>query len=117
MCSLTEQLHRQTGFTDCHPGELSQRGAANPGVRAGNGGTIDLATPTLGGGSKSQVIVAGATASINSESSAEVVNDPRADTHSVMVKKGSGAVTLHGKTVPLEDYTNMVIFSQKSPDR
>ncbi|HEU4414586.1 MAG TPA: hypothetical protein VFT65_07355 [Candidatus Angelobacter sp.] len=78
-------------------------------------GTIDLATPTLIGGSKSQVIVAGATASINSESSAEVVNDPRADTHSVMVKKGSGAVTLRGKTVPLEDYTK-VTFSQKTPD-
>lgn len=78
-------------------------------------GTVDLATPVLGGGSKSQVIVAGATASINSESSAEVVNDPRGDEHTVMVKKGSGEVTRDGKTVPLEDYTK-VSFSQKSAE-
>jgi hypothetical protein len=78
-------------------------------------GTVDLATPILAGGSKSQVIVAGATASLNSESSAEVVNDPRSDEHTVMVKKGSGEVTRDGKTVPLEDYTK-VSFSQKSQE-
>jgi hypothetical protein len=76
-------------------------------------GVVDLATPVLIAGSKSQVTVAGATASINSESSAEVVNDPRADQHTVLVKKGSGEVTRDGKTVPLEDYTK-VSFSQNS---
>ncbi len=70
-------------------------------------GTVDLATAQLGPGAKSQVIVAGATANINSESQAEVVNDPRADQGSVMVKKGSGEVTRDGKTVPLEDYTKL----------
>lgn len=78
-------------------------------------GTVDLATPTLAGGSKSQVIVAGATANFNSESSAEVVNDPHQDKQTVMVKKGSGDVTKDGKTVPLEDYTK-VSFSQKTPE-
>jgi hypothetical protein len=70
-------------------------------------GTVDLATAQLAPGAKSQVIVAGATANINSESQAEVVNDPRADQSSVMVKKGSGDVTRDGKTVPLEDYTKL----------
>ncbi|HKD82465.1 MAG TPA: hypothetical protein VKH81_22440 [Candidatus Angelobacter sp.] len=70
-------------------------------------GTVDLATSQLVGGSKSQVIVAGATANINSESQAEVVNDPRAEQSSVMVKKGSGDVNRDGKTVPLEDYTKV----------
>ena len=78
-------------------------------------GTVDLATSQLVGGSKSQVIVAGATASINSESQAEVVNDPRAAQSSVMVKKGSGEVNRDGKKVSLEDYTK-VSFHQGSPE-
>ncbi|HKR94607.1 MAG TPA: hypothetical protein VJW55_04565 [Candidatus Angelobacter sp.] len=78
-------------------------------------GAVDLATTQLAGGSKSQVIVAGATASINSESQAEVVNDPRAELSSVMVKKGSGEVSRGGKKVSLEDYTK-VSFHQGSPE-
>lgn len=78
-------------------------------------GAVDLATTQLAGGSKSQVIVAGATASINSESQAEVVNDPRAALSSVMVKKGSGEVSRDGKKVSLEDYTK-VSFHQGSPE-
>jgi glucodextranase-like protein len=77
-------------------------------------GIVDLATPTLSAGSKSQVSVAGAVASLKSDSAAEVVNDPRADQQSVMVKKGSGEVTRGAQTIPLEDYTK-VSFSQKTP--
>jgi glucodextranase-like protein len=76
-------------------------------------GIVDLATPTLTEGSKSQVSVAGAVASLKSDSAAEVINDPRADQHSVMVKKGSGEVTRGTQTLPLEDYTK-VSFSQNS---
>jgi hypothetical protein len=72
-------------------------------------GTVDLTTSVLASGSKSQVSIAGAIASINSESSAEVINDPRADQHTVMVKKGSGEVARDGKTVPLEEYTKVTI--------
>jgi Glucodextranase, domain B len=78
-------------------------------------GMVDLATPVLVVGSRSQVTVAGAVATINSESQAEVVNDPRVDEHRVMVKKGSGDVTRDGKTVPLEDYTS-ISFKQASPE-
>lgn len=78
-------------------------------------GAVDLTTAQLVGGSKSQVIVAGATANINSESQAEVVNDPRAEQSSVMVKKGSGEVNREGKRVQLEDYTK-VSFHQGSAE-
>jgi hypothetical protein len=68
-------------------------------------GRVDLATSTLASGSKSQVIVGDATATIASESSAEVMNDIRADQHEILVKKGSGEVTRGGQTIPLESYT------------
>jgi Glucodextranase, domain B len=68
-------------------------------------GRVDLATATLNSGSKSQVIVGDATATIAAESSAEVVNDGRADEHSVLMRKGSGEVQREGQTLPLESYT------------
>ena len=44
-------------------------------------GTVDLSTATYSQGSKSQVIVAGATASLSPESAAQVHNDPTGDQH------------------------------------
>ena len=55
-------------------------------------GTVDLATSSIGPGSKSQVSVAGAVASIASDSSAQVMNDPRNDEHAIVMKKGFGEV-------------------------
>jgi hypothetical protein len=78
-------------------------------------GRVDLATSTLNRGSKSQVIVGDATATIASDSSAEVVNDIRADEHSVLIRKGSGEVAREGQTVPLEGYTK-VAFSSNSKE-
>ena len=62
-------------------------------------GTVDLSTATYSQGSKSQVIVAGATASLAPESAAQVHNDPKADQHEILMKKGSGEVTRNGETV------------------
>jgi Glucodextranase, domain B len=76
-------------------------------------GKVDLATASLNSGSKSQVIVGDATATIASESSAEVVNDIRADEHSVLMRKGSGEVQREGQTLPLESYTK-ASFSSNS---
>ena len=70
-------------------------------------GGVALATTQLVNGSKSQVTVAGAVATINSESQAEVENDPKAEQTSVLVTKGSGEVNRDGKTVQLEDYTKL----------
>jgi len=78
-------------------------------------GKVDLATASLNSGSKSQVIVGDATATIASESSAEVVNDIRADEHSVLMRKGSGEVQREGQTLPLESYTK-ASFSSNSKE-
>jgi len=67
-------------------------------------GTVDLATATYVQGSKSQVIVAGATASLAPDSAAMVHNDPKSDEHEVLVKKGSGEITRGGETVRLADW-------------
>jgi glucodextranase-like protein len=76
-------------------------------------GVVDLATPTLTAGSDSQVSVAGAVARLKSDSAAEVVNDPHADQHAVIVKKGSGEVTRGNQTISLEEGTKAA-FSQNS---
>ena len=78
-------------------------------------GKVDLNTTALNSGSKSQVIVNDATATIAAETSAEVINEPRIDQHEIMVKKGAGEVTREGQTVPLENYTK-VSFSSNSKE-
>ena len=67
-------------------------------------GTVDLSTATYVEGSKSQVIVAGARASLAPESAAMVHNDPKSDQHEILVKKGSGEVARNGETVRLSDW-------------
>jgi hypothetical protein len=67
-------------------------------------GTVDLSTATYSQGSKSQVIVAGATASLAPDSAARVHNDPKADQHEILMKKGAGEVTRNGETVQLANW-------------
>ncbi|MGA8216775.1 MAG: hypothetical protein WB799_24530 [Candidatus Sulfotelmatobacter sp.] len=67
-------------------------------------GTVDLSTATYSQGSKSQVIVAGATASLAPESTAQVHNDPKSDQHEILMKKGTGEVTRNGETVQLANW-------------
>ena len=77
-------------------------------------GTVDLATATYVQGSKSQVVVAGATASLAPDSAAMVRNDPRVDEHEILVKRGSGEVTRNGETVRLADWEK-VNFHEQAP--
>ncbi len=67
-------------------------------------GTVDLSTATYSQGSKSQVIVGGATASLAPDSAAQVRNDPKADHHEILMKKGTGEVTRNGETVKLANW-------------
>jgi hypothetical protein len=67
-------------------------------------GTVDLSTAAFAQGSRSQVIVAGATASLGPESAAMVRNDPKSDQHEILVKKGTGDVSRNGQTVRLGDW-------------
>jgi hypothetical protein len=75
-------------------------------------GTVDLSTATYSQGSKSQVIVAGATASLAPESAAMVRNDPKNDQHEILVKKGSGDVARNGETVHLADWERATFKAQ-----
>ncbi|MGH9504571.1 MAG: hypothetical protein ACRD20_17095 [Terriglobales bacterium] len=77
-------------------------------------GTVDLTTATYVQGSKSQVIVAGATASLAPDSSAMVHNDPKADQHEILVKKGSGEISRNGEVVHLAEWEK-VGFRAESP--
>ncbi len=67
-------------------------------------GMVDLSTATYSQGSKSQVIVAGATATLAPDSTAVVRNDPRADQHEILVKTGSGEVSRGGEIVSLSNF-------------
>lgn len=75
-------------------------------------GTVDLTTATYVQGSKSQVIVAGAKASLAPESSAMVRNDPRADQHEILVKKGSGDIERNGEVVRLSNWEKVNFKAQ-----
>jgi len=76
-------------------------------------GTVDLSTATYSSGSKSQVIVAGATASLSPESAAQVHNDPKADQHEILIKKGAGEVTRNGETVQLANWEKVSFRSDQ----
>jgi hypothetical protein len=77
-------------------------------------GTVDLSTATYSQGSKSKVIVAGATASLAPESAAQVHNDPQADQHEILMKKGMGEVSRNGETVQLANWEKVTFHGQES---
>ena len=77
-------------------------------------GTVDLSTATYSSGSKSQVIVAGATASLAPESAAQVHNDPKGDQHEILMKKGTGEVTRNGETVKLANWEKVSFQGEQS---
>jgi len=77
-------------------------------------GTVDLSTATFAQGSKNQVIVSGATASLAPESAAMVRSDAAADQHEILLKKGSGEVVRNGQLVRLTDFEK-VSFQSDSP--
>ena len=77
-------------------------------------GTVDLSTATYSQGSKSQVIVAGATASLSPESAAQVHNDPTGDQHEILMKKGTGEVTRNGETVKLANWEKVSFVGLQS---
>jgi hypothetical protein len=77
-------------------------------------GTVDLSTATYSQGSKSQVIVAGATASLAPESTAQVHNDPNKDQHEILMKKGASEVTRNGETVKLANWEKVSFLAAES---
>ncbi len=76
-------------------------------------GTVDLTTATYVQGSTSQVIVAGAKASLAPDSSAMVHNDPKENQHEILLKKGSGEIQRNGESVHLSTWEK-VSFQNES---
>lgn len=78
-------------------------------------GTVDLTTAgAMARGSKSQVIVAGATATFSPESAGEVQNDPRNDQHSILVKKGGAEVQRGGEDVKIVENEKLAFTSESA---
>ncbi len=77
-------------------------------------GTVDLSTGTYTQGSKSQVIIGGATATFSRDSSAMVHNDPKSDEHEILVKRGSGEVTRGKQTMPIGEYEKVTFTSEEA---
>jgi len=61
-----------------------------------NTGTVDLATGTYVQGSKSEVIMDGATASLAPDSAARVSKDPQTKQDEMLITKGTGTVERFG---------------------
>jgi hypothetical protein len=74
-------------------------------------GTVDLTTATYVQGSKSQVIVAGAKASLAPDSSAMVHNNPKDDQHEILMKKGGGEIERNGEVVHLSNWEKVTFQS------
>jgi hypothetical protein len=108
----TNYTVKQDSLIDIEENSANDQQQTNVAVAVSTG-TVDLSTATYVQGSKSQVIVAGATASLAPESAAMVHNDPKGDQHEILVKKGSGDITRNGETVRLADWEK-VNFQEQS---
>ena len=78
-------------------------------------GTVDLATGTYVQGSKSEVIVDGATASLAPESAARVRKDPKSEQDELLITKGAGSVARGGETVQLTDWEKASFKANSGP--
>lgn len=78
-------------------------------------GTVDLTTSNIGRGSRSQVVVEGATASFDPDSAAQVMNDPRNDQRAILLKKGGAEVMRGAQTLTMSDY-DRVTFTADSKE-
>jgi Glucodextranase, domain B/FecR protein len=75
-------------------------------------GTVDLTTATYVQGSTSQVIVAGAKASLAPDSSAMVHNNPKDNKHEILVERGSGDIERNGEVVHLSNWEKVSFQSE-----
>jgi hypothetical protein len=78
-------------------------------------GTVDLATGTYAQGSRSEVILDGATASLAPESAARVSKDVKAQHDELLITKGSGTVERNGETVQLADWEKASFHPNTGP--
>lgn len=99
----TNYTLKQDSLIVIEENSTNERAQTNVSVQVTTG-TVDLSTATYSSGSKSQVIVAGARASLAPESAAQVRNDARNDRTEILVTKGAGEVARGSEVVRLTDY-------------
>lgn len=75
-----------------------------------NTGTVDLATTNYMQGSKSQVKMDDATASLAPNSAARVSKDPKSNVDQMLVTKGQGTVERRGETVQLASWEKVRVL-------
>jgi len=78
-------------------------------------GTVDLTTATYVQGSKSQVIVAGAKASLAPDSAAQVTRFRAPTSMKFLVKKGSGEIERNGEVVHLSNWEKVSFRPKPNP--
>jgi len=99
----TNYTVKQDSLIVIEENSANERQQTNVAVRV-NTGTVDLATGTYLQGSKSEVKMDGATASLAPDSAARVSKDPKTQQDELLVTKGSGTVERNGETVKLADW-------------
>jgi len=99
----TNYTVKQDSLIVIEENSANERQQTNVAVRL-NTGTVDLATGTYTQGSKSEVKMDGATASLAPDSAARVSKDPKAQRDELLITKGSGSVERNGETLQLADW-------------
>lgn len=78
-------------------------------------GTVDLSTATFTQGSKSEVRVAGASASLAPESFASVRSDAKKNEHEILLRRGAAEVSRAGEIIKLSDFERVAFKNDKKP--
>jgi hypothetical protein len=99
----TNYTVKQDSLIVIEENSANERQQTNVQVRI-NTGTVDLATANYTQGSKSQVKMDGATASLAPDSAARVSKDPKSKQDELLITKGTGTVERNGQTVQLADW-------------
>jgi hypothetical protein len=99
----TNYTVKQDSLIVIEENSANERQQTNVQVRI-NTGTVDLATANYSQGSKSEVKMDGATASLAPDSAARVSKDPKSHQDALLITKGTGKVERNGETLQLADW-------------
>jgi hypothetical protein len=99
----TNYTVKQDSLIVIEENSANERQQTNVQVRI-NTGTVDLATANYTQGSKSEVKMDGATASLAPDSAARVSKDPKSHQDELLITKGTGTVERNGETLQLADW-------------
>ncbi len=99
----TNYTVKQDSLIVIEENSANERQQTNVQVRISTG-TVDLATANYMQGSKSQIKMDGATASLAPDSAARVSKDPKSNQDELLITKGKGTVERNGEILQLADW-------------